>query len=218
MKFLSARVGALFFALLAGTVPALAQNNGLPGAVRSNAFVQMVAERGLECDLLKPWESAALMGMVADDMSRRPEDMMAQMQTEAARLSAETACDAQALNVWIEGASPGFEREILPPYLVAYAQLARLETPPEVFTRITTLEDHGQAIEQIEAKIDALGAAGVTPEGGMSWPEYVERVDEFIAGFMALTDSGDAESAEVAQAAGLIEQSVRITELWLQEP
>lgn len=191
---------------------------GLPSAVRSNAFVQMVAERGLECGLLKPWESAALAGMVRDDMSRRSEELQAQMEAEAARLSAETSCDANALNVWIEGSSPGFEREILPPYLVAYLQLAQMETPLEVFTDTTSLDDYGPAIARIEAKIDALEAEGVMPEGGMSWPAFMDRVEDFVAGFSAMLDSGDQDSAEIAQAKGMIEKSALITELWLQEP
>lgn len=217
MKFGSVCAGLVLAVPLLAALPAMAQDQ-LPTAVRSNAMVQMFADRGLDCDLLKPWQSAALRGMVAEDMAARPAEQLDLMAAEAERLGAETACDADLLNAWIDGSSRGFETEMLPPYLVAYRQMARMQNPPDVFLEAAANDDLPAAVTAIDAKLEALEAAGVMPEGGQSWPEYFARVEEFIAGFVALQDSGDAESAEVLQASALIRQSVEITELWLMDP
>ncbi len=198
-------------------LPAAAQDQ-LSGAVRSNAMVQMFAERGLECELLKPWESAALSGMVAQDMAARSADQMQLMTAEADRLGAETTCDDELLNAWIEGSARGFESEMLPPFLVAYAQMAQMQNPPDVFVETSGTGELSAAVAAIEAKIAALQADGVMPEGGQSWPEFEARVGEFIAGFSALLDSGDAASAEAEEARTMIRQTVEITELWLLDP
>jgi len=85
--------------------PASAQGN----PADTYAFLATVAEKGAECDLLRPWESATVLTEADRFLSNlTPKEQGAATTALDARL-ADTACDDAAMNEWIEGARPGIE-------------------------------------------------------------------------------------------------------------
>lgn len=180
--------------------------------VRSAAFVEMIATRGMECGHLSQWQGLALRALAHEDRKGWSAERMASLKAETARLSAETACDAETLTIWIDASRKGFDVEMLPPYLVAYKTLAEMDAPPRVFTATSLRLDHGPVIAAIDAKLEALAASGSKAEGGKEWPEYIEGTAAAVTKF-----AGELESEGGDQAAAWLAQSALVIEQWYAE-
>lgn len=187
----------------------------VPGPVKSAAFVEAVATRGLECGLLHPWQASALRALVLKDMERWPEERRALLEEESARVLSQRSCDDEAVRGWIDASSRGFESEMLPPYLIVYRTLVGYETPPAIFRTTTTRLRYGPALTAINEKLSALEASGAKPEGGGPWPDYIAGIEKAARGFVSTLANEDARPAERDQAAMWIAQSAHIVELWL---
>lgn len=205
---------ALSLAVSGGLV---AQAQEVSPRVRTAAFIEVAAARGLDCGLLRPWQAAALRALNLRDMGGWTPERRAELLAEVRRRASETACDDAALNEWIEGSRPGFDREMLPPYLVVYRTLAGEEVPPGVFSHTALRVDYGPAVDAIDAKLAALEAAGVVPEGGKPWPEYIARTNAFVSQFLETLADPDTPPAEADQAASWLAQTAHIIELWLAD-
>lgn len=185
--------------------------------VRSAALIEVIAVRGVECDLMRPWQAAALRALNRQDMSGWDDERRAEVILETARQLSETDCDNQTVQAWIEGSSRGFDTEMLPPYLVAYATMARMDEPPAVFTATALRLDYAPAITAIDAKFAELEASGAVAEGGYSWPEYIERTEGFVEEFAATLADPEATGEAADEAASWLAQSALIVELWLMD-
>jgi len=131
-----------------------------------------MALRGLECDLLRPWEGAALQTQSSREMAKFDAGAQAEIEAEIDRVTGEMACDSELLTVWIEGAHPGFEREMLPFFLTGYDALATLDPVPPYFIEQTGRSDFAAVLPAINREIARLEADGIRPEGGGEWDEY----------------------------------------------
>lgn len=210
-------IATAVFALLLSSAEAHAQQ-ALSSQARSLVFVELAAERGLQCGLLTRWQAATLRAQVADAMT----DWDAESRSEAARQvkeqAAETPCDSEAITIWIEAARRGLESEYLSPYLVIYRTVARLQPPPEAFSAVALRLDPTPAIAAIDAKLAALEASGATAEGGKPWPDYIAGIESAVQDLVeALRTGHETGGFEPGEAAAYLAQSALITELWLEE-
>lgn len=180
-----------------------------PPKVRSGALVEMIATRGVDCGHLKSWQGHALHALALEDRKGWSAELVASLQTETARLIAETDCDAEILTVWIEGARKGFDTEMLPPYLVVYKTLATMEDPPRVFLATSLRLDPAPVVAAIDAKLLELAQSGRKAEGGKDWPDYIADTEAAVLEFV---DSLEAEGGD--QAAAWIAQSALVIEEW----
>ena len=185
--------------------------------VRTAAFLEVVAVRGVECDLMRPWQAAALRALNRQDMARWDDARRAEVVPETARQLSETDCENEAMQVWIEGSSRGFDAEMLPPYLVAYKAMAGMEDPPAVFAATALRLDYAPAVAAIDAKFAALEESGAVAEGGYSWPDYIERTEGFIEEFAATLADSETTGEAADEAASWLAQSALIVELWLMD-
>jgi len=212
------RLAALTVGLMLMASPAMAQ--GLPSQERSMALVSMFAERGEECGLLKAWQAQTLRAQVEEASRSWDNDIRGRILEERQRLIDETGCDSELLNAWIEAAQKGFESEYLPPYLVVYRAMARMDEPPAAFTAVALRLDGEPAIAAIESHLERMAASGRPAEGGKPWPEFIERTESFAMQFAGLlSGDSDVEAGRFSadEAAGWLAQSALITELWLHE-
>lgn len=196
---------------------ALAQNNGLPTQRQDLVMVEAIAQRGLDCALLRPWQAEALHMQTRMELGQYDAATRAGIDTEIATMADGMACDDGLLNAWIEGASPGFEREMLPFFLVAYDAMAGLDPVPALFAEETGRTDFGRPRAIIGAEIERLQDAGIHPEGGVEWDAYETRIDTAaaeIAGVLNGTESGRFSHTE---AEGYVTDIARVTELWLDD-
>jgi len=201
----------LLAALLALTA---AQTEAPPQEVQSILFLEIVARRAPECELLADWQSAAIRTQTAQAL--RGYDIASQdiFETEISARAPNVACDDPQMTAWIDAIEPGIAREFLPQFLVAYRAFASLENPPAIFTtRANSNRDSGIALINIE--IARLEAAGVTPEGGGDWATHQARVDEVAVSIAAILASGQPDGMTPADAAVLVRDAVTVTELWL---
>ncbi len=198
---------------LSFSYPAMA--DPVPGPVRSAVFLEAVATRGVECDLMRPWQASALRAQNLKDMERWSPERRLIFADEIERALSERSCDDEGIGVWINGASRGFDSEILPPYLIVYRTLVSYETPPAIFSSTTARLRYGPAVEAINQKLSALEASGAKAEGGKPWPEYIERIETAARGFVSTLANEDAPLAERDEAAVWIAQTAHIVELWL---
>lgn len=212
MGFYMKHLAILLSACVVSIVTASAQP--IPGSVKTAAFLEVTATRGLECGLLRPWQASALRALNLRDMENWNADRGALLATEVERSIAETSCDDEAMQAWINGARPGFDREFLPPYLIVYRTLVGYEDPPKVFSRTAVRLRYLPVIEAINAKLAAIEASGAVAEGGKSWPDSTKGVQEHARGFVATLTNPEASLAERDEAAGWIAQSAHIVELW----
>jgi len=194
-----------------------AQNNGLPSQNQSAAFLSVLAEKGLECEHLKPWQSLAIRAQLNEEISQRGRDNLVDVRTESQRLASEFTCETPAMTVWIEAASKGFETEMLPPYLVAYRTLASMDSPPHVFTSTALRTDYDPAIKAIDAMLARLETSGAKPEGGGTWPDYIAKISTAVTGFADTLTNADAGGPDVDRAAAWIAQSAIIINAWLDD-
>lgn len=191
---------------------------GMPGQEDSLVLVSIIAERGEDCGLLHDWEAAGLQAQMIEGLRQRDSDSRARIVENRRTRLAEMDCSDELLNAWIEGARPNLGHEVLPPYLIVYRAMARMESPPAVFTATTLRLDYAPAIAAINHHIDMLEASGRPAEGGAAWPEYISGIETHAAEFAALvTGEGSEGWTSRDQAAGWIAQSALITEMWLQQ-
>jgi len=172
----------------------------------------MIAQRGAECGLLKEWEALSLHALSLQDREGWSDELLESLKAETARQMAETECDSEMLTLWIDASRPGFEAEMLPPYLVAYRTLAELGVPPHVFAGTALRLDKAPVIAAIDAKLAELAESGRPAEGGKPWPEYIDGTREAILQFV-----GQLEGEGGDQAAAWLAQSARIVETWYAE-
>lgn len=197
---------------------ASAQDNETPRQYRSLVFVETIARRGLECGLLRPWQSAALSVQVNDAAHAWTEPQRARLDADATAQAADMACEDETLNVWIEGAGRGFESEMLAHFIVIYAALSEMSPQITLFRETTRLEHHTQARDAIAAKLAELEAAGAIPEGGGPWPHFIEQTSSAATEIARGYESGALpERYTPAQIEALITGSVRVAELWLED-
>lgn len=185
--------------------------------VKSAAFLEVIAERGVDCGLMKPWQAASLRALNLRDMNGWSFERRQAFQEETARRLKDTDCTNEAMNVWIEGASRGFESEMLAPYLIVYRTIVGYESPPEIFTQTTVRLRYGPVVKAINAKLEEIQESGAPAEGGKPWPEYVAGIEEAARGFVSTLSNPDASHEEREQAAIFIAQTAHIVELWMLE-
>lgn len=211
------RVIAILLAGFAFAAPLAAQNNGLPNRQQSAVLMELITQRGEECELLRPWQAASLRMQTRDLIESLDEETRAVVAAEVETRLPEMECEDSLLNAWIEGAGPGFEREYLPELLTAYRAFAEQDPPPAPFSDIAAREDYAEALALIDAKLGELEAAGVVPPTG-GWDTLAERQTSMagqIAGAIAGTGETTRFSAE--EATRLAEDVARIGELWLAD-
>lgn len=199
--------------------PALAQNNGTPSRDQTVVYMTTIAERGLECDLLLPWESLTLKVQILQAEGARLSFKQKQEAAEkVAARKTDMACDDAGLTEYIDGAGPGIDREILPPYLVMYHTFGSLENAPALFTAAAPRLDYRQPIAKIEAKFADYEAKGYKPEGGGSWGDYRKSLAGIMTEALANMDSGDPQKSRKAkQAITYMPTSAVIVETWLAD-
>ena len=211
------RTATLVLAAFFSVPVALAgQNNGLPSQAQTAVLMELIADRGEECDLLRPWQAESLRIQIRDlvegfDEARRVE-VAEQIESRRPRMR----CDDALLNGWIEGAEPNFEREYLPELLEGYRALALLDPPLEAFAEVTGRTDYAPVFTRIDAKLAELEAAGVQPRAG--WSALAERQAGFavqLAAVLAGTDENVRFTPE--EATRTLADVARVVELWLLE-
>jgi len=196
---------------------ALAQNNGLPSRQQSVVLVESMALRGLECDLLRPWEGAALQTQSSREMAKFDAGAQAEIEAEIDRVTGEMACDSELLTVWIEGAHPGFEREMLPFFLTGYDALATLDPVPPYFIEQTGRSDFAAVLPAINREIARLEADGIRPEGGGEWDEYRAMIGEAARDIAAAMGGQEGLRFPPDEARGFASDIATVIELWLAD-
>lgn len=198
--------------------PLAAQNSGLPNRVETVVLMELIVERGLDCELLRPWQGAGLRMQVRQDRERLNEAELAQVAGEVASRRPDMACDDGLLTTWIGAAGPNMEREFLPELLTAYRALALLPEVPAPFVEATGRDEFDEAIARIDAKLAELAASGVQPPGGMTWEELSMRQADAVAGFAAAIAGGGTEgSPSPEEAEQLVRDVAVVVGLWLAD-
>ncbi|MAK60265.1 MAG: hypothetical protein CMK09_04745 [Ponticaulis sp.] len=196
---------------------AQAQNNGLPNREQSVVLLELITTKGAECDLLDPWEVAAIRAMMEQEMSGWSTQRRRTVAESASDKIAEADCETPVVTNWIDASKPNMQGEMLPGFLLTYKTIAQMDTPPLVFTMSALRLDTRPVIDAIDAKLAELEASGATAEGGKPWPEYIEgttnQIHTVMAGYMS--DEADARMPP-DQVAGLIAQAVMITKIWYE--
>lgn len=209
-------IAAFSGALFSFAAPAQAEN--LPSRDRSVIMLHVIADKGLECGLLNEWESMVI--RVQARQERRNWDRDRRQRAAAAIASdvAEKGCDDGLVTGWIDAARPNLSAEGLAPFLVIYQELAKLDTPPEMFDAASLRLDYTDAIDRIEAEFARLEAEGRVAEGGQGWDEYRAGLKVFFdEAVIALAAGEPAASRKSREALNYISFSVRVVETWLAE-
>jgi hypothetical protein len=198
--------------------PLASQNNGLPTQRQSAVLMELIADRGLHCGLLRPWQAASLRMQTREMTARFGEAGRAAIAAEIEARRPDMGCDDRLLTTWITGAGPNLEREYLPELLAGYRALALQDPPPAPFVETAGREDFARALVRIDAKLAALEAAGEQPAGQMSWRVLAERQERLAAQIgAAIAGTGDAGRFSSEQAANIAADVARIGELWLAD-
>lgn len=198
---------AILMGVLACAIVGPLHAEPIPSQVQSNALIEAIAERGLECGQLKRWQNLSLRALALED--RRRWDAHKRGKLEAARSDqlADMDCESELMTAWIEAAREGFDYEMLPPYLIVYEAMAGMETPPHVFSAVSLRADRTPVIDAVHAKLDILSTSGRNAEGGKPWPEYIETTRDHALSFVSQleTEDGDVAAAWIAQSAMIVE-------------
>lgn len=200
-----------------GMAPAQAQ--GLPSQSQSVVLLGLIAERGLSCGLLKPWEAAAIVAQTQEITRRWEPEQRVDIVAETKTKLAETECDSPSITVWLDAAQPNFDSQFLSHYLIVYRAMAQMALPPAVFEAVALRADYAPAIAAIGAKLVAIEASGKPAEGGKPWADTITKTTKAAEGFAeALMDKEGAETKRsLDQIAAWIAQSALIVELWLED-
>jgi len=205
-------------ALLLMPMTAQAQNNGLSTKSRTVVMLHVFAEKGLECDLLEPWEALTLKLQVLQERKTWDHARRHQVADVIKERLTDKACTDPGMKSWISASREGFHAEMLPPYLVMYRALAQMEQPPLAFERVTARLDYREPIARIEAKLAELEATGRNPEGNQSWPEYQAGLEGFLTEALQAQEAGEKPSSRKArQALELIGSAALVVETWLED-
>lgn len=197
--------------LIALAAPLAATGDPVSQRVDANALIETIAQRGQTCGLLSDWEALSLKAMALEDRKRLDTEQQNQVGQVVQEKLSGMSCDDELLNIWIDGARPGFNIEMLPPYLIVYRSMAKMETPPKLFSATSLRLDYTPVLQAIERKLSSLSASGHLAEGGKPWPEYIAGTEQAAREFAKTleTEGGD-------QAAAWIAQSALIVEAWFQ--
>jgi hypothetical protein len=198
-------------ALMAGHNAALAQ--GLPSQVQSVVLLNVVAAKGAECGMLRPWEAAIVGSLAEQDTLNWDEERKATAAAETETLLSETNCETPVVSTWIEGARPGIASEYLSLYIVVYRTLLEMDDPPQIFEDLAMRDTPDQDIAAIDDALAAMEASGARPDGGGPWPEFVERMAGAVHQFSPMLDAGEAPP----DVAFLMPEAITISELWLAD-
>ena len=193
-------------------VPALAQEPDPPFV-----FTIATAERGVECELLTPWESAVILvatGRISQNLTEAEAAILA---AAVADRAAEMACDDIGMNAWITSARPGTLREWLTPHLALFHALARMDPVPELFLTTAGVADLEGAIAAIDAQYAAFADAGIAAEGRRSWPEYQAIVDSIAPEIVAAATGAPNVIYRQTEATAFIVDTATIVALWLED-
>lgn len=200
--------------LVLTAAPATAQNQGLPSRDQSVVLLNIIALKGAECGLLRPWEAAIIHSLAEQDMLGWDEPRKARIAAETQTRLAETDCDTSSIvSVWIEAARRGIATEYLSLYLVIYRTMLQMDDPPIIFNDLAERDSSAADIATIDEALAEIEASGASPDGGGPWPQFIERTSEAVREFAPLLDAG-AAPPEIAFA---IPDAIAITELWLAE-
>ncbi|WOR13899.1 hypothetical protein RYZ27_08975 [Hyphomonas sp. FCG-A18] len=180
--------------------------------VKSNAFIEAIAQRGAECRLLTRWQALSLRAMALEDRKRFTPQQRSGIDAAIRNQLASMTCKSDSLTVWVDAAREGFETEMLAPYLIVYQSLAKMPDPPQTFSAVSLRTDYAPVLEMIDTKLKEFETSGRVAEGGKPWPNYIERTKDAALGFVSSleNDGGD-------QAAAWIAQSALIVESWYEE-
>lgn len=206
----------LFLGSLAFVVPLAAQNNGLPSQQQGAVLIEVIAIRGAQCELLRPWQSASLRMQTRDQIARFDDTTRAQIRREVdARVQA-MPCDDAVLVQWIDAAAPNMEREYLPELLAAYRALATMSPRPVPFDSVTGRAQYTDVVPRLDAKLADLVASGVRLPGGMTLDALNKRQAGFATQIGAAINGTDTVGRFTAEQARQVVVDVgRIGELWL---
>ena len=201
----------LALACVVGQNSAIAQN--LPNQTQSVILLNIIAAKGAECGLLRPWEAAIVQSLAEQDTLRWEDARKAEAASETQTRLAETNCETPVIVTWIEGARRGIATEYLSLYLVVYSTLLQMEAPPQIFGELAQRDTAEADIATIDAAIAEMEASGARPDGGGAWPQFVERTGQAVREFAPMLDAGEAP----ADVNFLMPRAIAITELWLAE-
>jgi hypothetical protein len=200
------------FSLMLTAAPAAAQ--GLPNRDQSVVLLNIIALKGAECGLLRPWEAEIIHSMAEQDMLGWDEPRKARIAAETNTRLAETNCDTPSVvSVWIEAARRGIATEYLSLFLVIYRTMLKMDAPPLIFNDLAERDSPAADIAAIDAALAEIEASGARPDGGGPWPQFIEGTSEFVREFAPLLDAG-AAPPEIAFA---IPSAIAIAELWLAD-
>ncbi len=185
----------------------------LPTQDESVVLLYVIAAKGAECGLLRPWEAANVQAMVDQETLGWEDSRSRSVEAASRNRLAETLCDASFLTAWIEGARAGMEAEYLSLHLVVYRTLLSMPAPPAWFSDTVTRTNAEADIAVISEKLTALEASGARPDGGGPWTEFVSTTSAAVERFAPLLDEGEAPP----DVAFLLPRSVVIAELWLAD-
>jgi hypothetical protein len=172
------------------SAPSAAQ--GLPNREQSVVLLNVIALKGGECGLLRPWEAATVQALADQDTLGWEQTRVAATAAETQALLARTGCDEPFLHLWIDGARRGIEAEYLSLHLVVYRALLSMQAPPDAFREAATRASPAADIAAIDAKLAALEASGARPDGGGPWPEFIASTSAAVEQFAPMLDQGEA--------------------------
>ncbi len=220
LRLRSGQVAAarLVLVLAMTAAPLTAQNNGLPTQQQGAVLVEVIAIRGAECELLKPWQAASLRMQTRDQIARFDDSTQAAIHADVDARAKAMTCDDAVLVQWITAAAPNMEREYLPEMLTAYKAVATMSPRPAPFDSVTGRSEYTDVVARIDTKLAAMVAAGVRLPSGMTLDALNTRQAGFatqIGAAIAGTDTVGRFTAD--QARQIVIDAVRIVELWLHE-
>ncbi len=208
------RAAALGLALVAGITGLAPAARAQEGQAASYAFLVAVAEAGERCGALEPWEAATIRAQARRVLYALSPAGRVDLLADAAEEAAAKRCTDTRMLIWIDGARTGVLREWLPPYLALFHAFASMASPPLPFLAATRSGDRTAGVAAVEAEFAAFAAAGVAPEGGITWETYLARLAEAAAGMVNGLLSVNVTFAPDDAAAYMVEAGI-IVSLWL---
>lgn len=211
MPPLRASVLVFGLALAAGANPTFAQ--GLPNQVQSVVLLNIIAAKGAECGMLRPWEATIVSSLAEQETLNWDEERKAAAAAETETRLGETNCETPVVSSWIEGARPGIASEYLSLYIVVYRTLLEMDDPPQIFEDLAMRDTPDEDIAAIDDALAAMEASGARPDGGGPWSQFIERTEEAVQQFVPMLDAGEAPP----DVAFLMPKAITISELWLAD-
>lgn len=217
MPYKTSLICALAGAVLFGS-SAQAQDDRLPSRDRTVVMLHVIADKGVECDLLDEWEAMVI--KIQARQERRDWEKARRLRAARAIADdmAEKDCADKMVTGWIGAARPNLSAEGLAPFMVIYQHLAKMDMPVAMFDAATQRLDYSVPIARIEAEFERLEAKGRVAEGGKGWDEYRAGLIPFLDDAIAALQTGEPlDSRKSKEALVYISSAVRIVETWLDE-